>query len=298
MSEAYVPLTEANNPATRQIDELSAAEIVALINAEDQKVALAVAAVAPAIAELAEQTAQRMRQGGRLIYCGAGTSGRLGVLDAAECPPTYNTPPELVIGLIAGGNPALTRAVEAVEDDPAQGATDLATVQVGPLDVVVGLAASGRTPYVIGAVQAARAHGALTAAVTCSHPSPLSAAVDLVIAPLVGPEVVAGSTRMKAGSAQKLVLNTLTTTIMIRLGKTFGNLMVDLQPLNAKLRRRAVAIVADATGLPLAEAQAVLEQAGDAKTAIVMILANVDDQEARRRLHTSNGHVRAAISRN
>lgn len=296
MSESYVPLTEANNPATRAIDSLSAAEIVTLINAEDQKVALAVGAVAGAIAELAEQTAQRMRNGGRLIYCGAGTSGRLGVLDAAECPPTYNTPPELVVGLIAGGNPALTRAVEAVEDNPANGAADIAAVNVRSSDVVVGLAASGRTPYVLGAVAEARKRGALTAAITCSHPSPLSAAVDLVIAPLVGPEVVAGSTRMKAGTAQKLVLNTLTTTVMIRLGKTFGNLMVDLQPLNAKLRRRAVAIVADATGLELAAAQDVLERAGDVKTAIVMILANVDAAEARQRLTAGGGHVRAALS--
>lgn len=296
MTDTYVPLTEANNPATRAIDSLSAAEIVALINAEDQKVALAVGAVAPAIADLAEQTAQRMRNGGRLIYCGAGTSGRLGVLDAAECPPTYNTPPELVVGLIAGGNPALTRAVEAVEDNPANGAADIAAATIGSSDVVVGLAASGRTPYVLGAVAEARRRGALTAAITCSHPSPLSDAVDLVIAPLVGPEVVAGSTRMKAGTAQKLVLNTLTTTVMIRLGKTFGNLMVDLQPLNAKLRRRAVAIVADATGLAAAEAQQVLEQAGDVKTAIVMTLAAVDAAEARRRLTASGGHVRAALS--
>jgi N-acetylmuramic acid 6-phosphate etherase len=295
MTESYVPLTEANNPATRTIDNLSAAEIVQLINAEDQKVALAVGAVAPAIAELAEQTAQRMRSGGRLIYCGAGTSGRLGVLDAAECPPTYNTPPELVVGLIAGGNPALTRAVEAVEDNPANGAADVAAVNIRSSDVLVGLAASGRTPYVLGAVAEARKRGALTAAITCSHPSPLSAAVDIVIAPLVGPEVVAGSTRMKAGTAQKLVLNTLTTTVMIRLGKTFGNLMVDLQPLNEKLRRRSIAIVADATGLPLAEAQHVLEQAGDVKTAIVMVLAGVDPAEARRRLVASGGHVRAAL---
>ncbi len=296
MSATYVPLTEANNPATRAIDSLSAAEIVSLINAEDQKVALAVGAVAGAIAELAEQTAQRMRNGGRLIYCGAGTSGRLGVLDAAECPPTYNTPPELVVGLIAGGNPALTHAVEAVEDNPANGAADIAAANVRSSDVVVGLAASGRTPYVIGAVAEARKRGALTAAITCSHPSPLSDAVDLVIAPLVGPEVVAGSTRMKAGTAQKLVLNTLTTTIMIRLGKTFGNLMVDLQPLNAKLRRRAVAIVADATGLTPTEAQDVLERAGDVKTAIVMVLAAVDADAARKRLETSGGHVRAALS--
>lgn len=291
----YTPLTEANNPATRAIDSLSAAEIVALINAEDRKVAEAVAAVGTAIARLAELTAARIRRGGRLIYIGAGTSGRLGVLDAAECPPTFSTPPAMVVGLIAGGPRALTNAVEAVEDSPEHGAADIAAAAVGPDDVVVGLAASGRTPYVLGAVAEARRRGAYAAGVACSHPSPLGDAVELMIAPLVGPEVIAGSTRMKAGTAEKLVLNALSTSVMVLLGKTYGNLMVDLQPLNEKLRRRSVGIVASATGLGQEQARAALAAAGDVKTAIVMVLAGVDREEARRRLDASGGHVRPAL---
>jgi len=295
MNEIYTPLTEAINPATQAIDSLSAREIVALINAEDHKVAPAVAAVSDAIAEVAERAAAGIRQGGRLIYVGAGTSGRLGVLDAAECPPTYSTPPEMVVGVIAGGEAALTRAVEAVEDDPENGRRDIAVLNIGPNDVVVGLAASGRTPYVLGAIAEARARGAYTAGVTCSHPSPLSDAVDTVIAPIVGPEVVAGSTRMKAGTAQKLVLNSISTTVMIRLGKTYGNLMVDLQPLNEKLRRRSVNIVSSITGLSQEEARAALAAAGhELKTTLVMCLAGVSADEARARLRASGGHVRAA----
>lgn len=296
MSESYTPLTEANNPQTRQIDSLSAREIVALINAEDMRVAPAVGAVGDAIAAVAERAAAGIRRGGRLIYVGAGTSGRLGVLDAAECPPTYSTPPEMVVGLIAGGAPALTHAVEAVEDAPEDGRRDIAAAGVGPDDVVVGIAASGRTPYVLGAVAEARARGAFTAGVTCSHPSPLSDAVDTVIAPLVGPEVVAGSTRMKAGTAQKLVLNSISTTVMIRLGKTYGNLMVDLQPLNEKLRRRTALILRDLTGLGEAEAHALLAEAGhDLKAALVMGLAGVGAAEARERLRAAGGHVRGAL---
>jgi N-acetylmuramic acid 6-phosphate etherase len=293
----YTPLTEANNPETRQIDSLSAREIVALINAEDRKVAPAVGAVGEAIAEVAERAAKGIGRGGRLIYVGAGTSGRLGVLDAAECPPTYGTPPEMVLGLIAGGSTALTRAVEAVEDNPDNGRRDIVAVNVGPDDTVVGIAASGRTPYVLGAVAEARARGAFTAGVTCSHPSPLSDAVEIAIAPLVGPEVVAGSTRMKAGTAQKLVLNSISTTVMIRLGKTYGNLMVDLQPLNEKLRRRAAGILRELTGLSEAEAEALLVAAGhDLKTALVMALADVDSDAARARLRRSGGHVRGAVN--
>lgn len=298
MSEPYIPLTEANNPASQAIDSLSAREIVALINAEDLRVAPAVGAVGDAIAAVAEHAVAGIRRGGRLIYVGAGTSGRLGVLDAAECPPTFSTPPEQVIGLIAGGAVALTRAVEAVEDDPEHGRREIAALGVGPHDVVVGLAASGRTPYVLGAVAEARRRGAHTAAVTCSHPSPLSAAVDTVIAPLVGPEVVAGSTRMKAGTAQKLVLNSISTTVMVRLGKTYGNLMVEVQPLNAKLRRRTLRIIADVTGLGEEQARAALAAAdNDLKTALVMTLAGVGADEARARLRAAEGHVRAALGR-
>jgi N-acetylmuramic acid 6-phosphate etherase len=296
MNETYTPLTEGINPATQAIDGLSAREIVALINTEDMRVAPAVGAVGDAIAVVAERAAEGIRRGGRLIYIGAGTSGRLGVLDAAECPPTYSTPPEMVIGVIAGGSTALTHAVEAVEDDPENGRRDIVALGVGEHDVVVGLAASGRTPYVLGAIAEARGRGAYTAGVTCSHPSPLSDAVHTVIAPIVGPEVVAGSTRMKAGTAQKLVLNSISTTVMVRLGKTYGNLMVDLQPLNEKLRRRTVNIVASITGIGQDEARATLAAAGnELKTALVMSLAGVDADEARARLDAAGGHVRAAL---
>jgi N-acetylmuramic acid 6-phosphate etherase len=291
-------ITESVNPATAAIDTLSTRMIVAAIQAEDAQVAAAVAAVGDAIAQLVDIAVERMRRGGRLIYVGAGTSGRLGVLDAAECPPTFSTQPEQVIGLIAGGAAALTQAIEGIEDDPERGRDDLAGLDVNANDTVLGITASGRTPYVLGAVAEARARGAFVAGLACTQPSALAQAVDLMIAPIVGPEVVAGSTRMKAGTAQKLVLNTLSTAIMIRLGKTFGNLMVDVQPLNAKLRQRTVQIVIAATGLGPDEARALLVRAdGQPKTAIVMALANVDAETAHRRLLESGGHVRAALSR-
>lgn len=289
-------ITEARNPATTDIDTLSTAEIVAAIAAEDARVVPAVAAQGDVIARLADVVVERMQRGGRLIYIGAGTSGRLGVLDAAECPPTFSTDPGQVVALIAGGRVALTDAVEAVEDNVDLGARDVASLDVGPRDVVLGIAASGRTPYVLGGIAEARGCGAFVAGLACVHPSPLAAAVDLMIAPIVGPEVISGSTRMKAGTAQKLVLNTLSTTVMIRLGKTFGNLMVDVQPTNEKLRRRAVSIVATATGVDQDEAQRLLIAANyEAKTAIVMALAGVDADEARRRLAANAGHVRRAL---
>ena len=291
-------ITESVNPATAAIDTLSTRMIVAAIHAEDAKVAAAVAAVGDTIAQLVDLAAERMRLGGRLIYVGAGTSGRLGVLDAAECPPTFSTQPGQVIGLIAGGAAALTQAIEGIEDDPERGRDDVAGIGVDANDTVLGIAASGRTPYVLGAVAEARARGAFVAGLACTQPSALAQAVDLMIAPIVGPEVIAGSTRMKAGTAQKLVLNTLSTAIMIRLGKTFGNLMVDVQPLNAKLRQRTVQIVIAATGLGPDEARALLARAdGQPKTANVMALANVDAETAQRRLLESGGHVRAALSR-
>jgi N-acetylmuramic acid 6-phosphate etherase len=291
-------ITESVNPATAAIDTLSTRMIVAAIQAEDAKVAAAVAAVGDAIAQLVDVAVERLRRGGRLIYVGAGTSGRLGVLDAAECPPTFSTPAGQVIGLIAGGAAALTQAIEAIEDDPQRGRGDVTGIDVNSDDTVLGIAASGRTPYVLGALAEARARGAFVAGLACTQPSALAQAVDLMIAPIVGPEVIAGSTRMKAGTAQKLVLNALSTAIMIRLGKTFGNLMVDVKPLNEKLRQRTVQIVAAATGLGSDEARALLARAGgQPKTAIVMALANVDAQEAGRRLLESGGHVRAALSR-
>ena len=290
-------ITEGANPATAAIDTMSTREIVAAINAEDAHVASVVAAVGEEIAHLVDVVVSRLKDGGRLIYVGAGTSGRLGVLDAAECPPTFNTAPDQIVGVIAGGHVALTRAVEAVEDDPEQGKHDLLALVVGPNDVVLGIAASGRTPYVLGAVAHAKQRGAFVAGLACTAPSPLADAVDWMIAPIVGPEVITGSTRMKAGTAQKLVLNTLTTAAMIRLGKTFGNLMVDVQPTNAKLRQRAVRIVALATGVDHHEAQRLLDAAnGEVKTAIVMALVDVDVDQAHRRLASSAGRVRLAIN--
>lgn len=290
-------ITEARNSATAEIDLLSTREIVATIAAEDARVAPAVAAEGDAIARLADVVVERMERGGRLIYIGAGTSGRLGVLDAAECPPTFGIDPGVVVGRIAGGAAALTEALESVEDDVALGRQEIAVLAVGPDDVVLGIAASGRTPYVLAAIEAARARGAFVAGLACVGRSPLAEAVMLMIAPVVGPEVISGSTRMKAGTAQKLVLNTLSTTVMIRLGKTLGNLMVDVQARNEKLRRRAASIVMTATGVDEAEAQRLLSLTNDeAKPAIVMALAGVDAAEARRRLAASAGRVRQALT--
>jgi N-acetylmuramic acid 6-phosphate etherase len=289
-------VTESINPATRDIDGLPTRAIVAAIAAEDALVAPAVAAVGDAIARLADVVVERMRRGGRLIYAGAGTSGRLGALDAAECPPTFGADPAQVVALIAGGPAALTRAIEGAEDSAEHGARDVAGLGVGPDDVLLGIAASGGTPYVLGAVAEARRRGAFAAGLACTHPSPLANAVELAITPIVGPEVIAGSTRMKAGTAEKLVLNALSSTVMIRLGKTFGNLMVDLRPTNAKLRRRAARIVAAATGLEPDAAQRLLDASGgEVKTAIVMELAGVDADEARRRLLAGEGFVRRAL---
>lgn len=290
-------ITEAINPATTAIDTLETREIVALIAAEDARVVPAVAATGDALAQLADVVVERMQQGGRLIYVGAGTSGRLGVLDAAECPPTFGTHPRLVVARIAGGPRALTEAIEAVEDDADLGQHDIAELHVAAQDVVLGIAASGRTPYVLGAIAEARRRGAYVAGLACTHPSALASAVDLMIAPLPGPEVITGSTRMKAGTAQKLVLNTLSTTVMIRLGKTFGNLMVDVQPTNEKLRHRAARIVVEVTGVTPDEARGLLEAAGyEVKTALLMALADVTAEEARKRLAASGGHIRRALT--
>lgn len=288
--------TEGRNPRTEAIDTLPTDEMVRLINDEDARVAAAVRVEAGAIAAAIDATVERLRLGGRLIYVGAGTSGRLGVLDASECPPTFNTPPGLVVGLIAGGDHALRHAVENAEDRPERGAADLEEIDVSAADAVVGVAASGRTPYVLGAVAHARAVGALTIGLACTGDSELSRLVDLMIAPIVGPEVITGSTRLKAGTAQKLVLNTLSTAVMVRLGKTFGNLMVDLHATNSKLRRRAVAIVQAAVEVDEARAATLLAAAdGEVKTAIVAERLGIDVAEARRRLDRAGGVVRAAI---
>lgn len=288
--------TEQRNPATTAIDRMSAMEIVRAMNAEDATVAAAVRRELPQIARAIEGITARLRQGGRLLYIGAGTSGRLGVLDASECPPTFSTPPELVVGWIAGGPDALTRSIEGAEDSTAMGRADAARLAVAVKDALVGIAASGRTPYVLGAVAYAKEQGALTVGIACNAGTPLARAVDMMIAPIVGPEVIAGSTRLKAGTAQKMVLNMLSTGTMILLGKTYGNLMVDVQPTNSKLRRRAVGIVREATGLPESEAEALLNAShGEVKTAIVAALAGVDPTAARNRLAAAGDVVRIAL---
>lgn len=288
--------TEASNPASRNLDQLSASQIVELMNDEDGKVAGAVRKTLPRIAQAVEVITARMQKGGRLVYMGAGTSGRLGVLDAAECPPTFNTSPDQVLGLIAGGPNAMVNAAEAAEDDPALGRQDAASIGLTENDIVVGLAASGRTPYVIGALQYAREVGAAAIAVTCNSPSALEEVAEITIAPVTGPEVLAGSTRLKAGTAQKMVLNMLSTATMVRLGKTYGNLMVDMRPTNAKLRRRAARIVAEATGQDEMAAMEALEASGgETRTAIVSLLAGVTPDTARERLRQANGFVRKAL---
>jgi N-acetylmuramic acid 6-phosphate etherase len=289
-------LTESRNPRSESIDTLSPVEIVRLMNAEDAYVVEAVRAEAEPIAQAIEWAADRLRRGGRLVYVGAGTSGRLGVLDAAECPPTFSTSPEMVVGLIAGGPAALTRAVEGAEDDPDRGAADIAAIGVNDHDLVVGIATSGRTPYVLGAVREARRRGAATIGLSCNRPSLLGAEVDLEIAPLVGAEVISGSTRLKAGTATKMILNMISTGAMVRIGKTLGNRMVDLQPTNEKLRIRSRRILRELAGVDDARAEEILQAcAGRLKRALVVALAGVDPAAARALLETQGGQVGAAI---
>lgn len=289
-------LTEARNPRSEAIDALSPREIVALMVEEDAAMLAAVRAESEAVATAVEWAADRFRRGGRLIYVGAGTSGRLGVLDASECPPTFGTPPGMVVGLIAGGPSALTRAVEGAEDDPGRGASDVSGLAVGARDLVVGVATSGRTPYVIGAVREAKARGASTIGLVCNRPSVLEAEVDLVIAPLVGPEVIAGSTRLKAGSATKLILNMITTGAMVRIGKTLGNRMIDLAATNEKLRIRARRMLRELARVDDARAREVLDACGGRlKPALVVALAGVSPEDARALLEAHGGQVRSAV---
>lgn len=288
--------TEQRNPATADIDRVDTEAMLRIINDEDARVAPAVREQIPNIARAVDGIVDRMRRGGRLIYIGAGTSGRLGVLDASECPPTFNTPPGLVVGLIAGGDHALRHAVEHVEDQPDAGAQALRDIALTSEDTVVGIAASGRTPFVLGAIAYAREVGALTVGICNTPNARLSAAVDIPIAVVAGPEVVTGSTRLKAGTGQKLVLNMLSTGAMIRLGKTYGNLMVDLQPTNQKLQVRAVGIVRDAAGISDEEAAAALQYAGgNVKAAIVSSLLGISPDDAVRRLDAASGRVREAV---
>jgi len=290
--------TEARNPASERIDCLSALEIARLMNAEDAKVAEAVGHEAAVIARAIEAVAERLRQGGRLIYFGAGTSGRLGVLDAAECPPTFNTRPEQVLGLIAGGPSAMFRAVEGAEDHGEFAAADLGAIVLSSKDVVVGIATSGRTPYVIGGLEYARRQGACTIALTCNREAALSCHADLTITPMVGPEVVSGSTRLKAGTATKMVLNMISTGAMVLLGKTYGNLMVDLCATNSKLIDRSRRIVAALTGLSESEAEPLLARCdGEMKTAVVAHLCSVPPDQARQMLATAGGRLRQTITR-
>jgi N-acetylmuramic acid 6-phosphate etherase len=288
--------TEQANPATAAVDRMSALEIVQLMNAEDATVALAVREVLPAVAAAIDGIADRLRSGGRLIYVGAGTSGRLGALDALECPPTFNVSPAMVVGQIAGGAFALSAASEEAEDDAEAGREDLTRLDVSAHDAVVGISASGRTPYVLGALAHARGHGAFTAGVVCNAGTPIDGVVDVLIAPLVGPEIIAGSTRLKAGTAQKMVLNMLSTGVMIRLGKTYGNLMVDVRATNAKLRARALDIVRRASGVSAEEAVALMREADDeAKTAILIARAHLTPQQARDVLSAHQEALRAAL---
>ena len=271
-------LTEQPNPASASIDALATEDMLRIINAEDRKVADAVAGEIPAIARAVDAIVASFRQGGRLFYIGAGTSGRLGVLDASECPPTFGVPAGMVQGIIAGGEPALSRATEASEDDPASGARDLAARGFTARDALVGIAASGRTPYVLGAIAEAQRLGAVTVGISCTPDSELARAVAIPIAPLVGPEVIAGSTRLKAGTAQKLVLNMLSTGAFIRMGYVYGNLMVNVQPTNAKLADRARRIVAQAAGVSGERAGEWLDAAGgNVRAAILMALAKDKD---------------------
>lgn len=288
--------TEQVNPATTHIDRMSALQIAQAMNAEDAKVAAAIEPELPRIGQAIEEIARRLRRGGRLIYVGAGTSGRLGLLDAAECPPTFNVPPEQVLGLLAGGPIAQARAQEDQEDSFDAGVADVAGLAPGADDVVVGITASGRTPYALGALTCANAAGALTIGLACNAQTPLEELAGIMIAPLVGPEVITGSTRLKAGTAQKMVLNMLSTGAMILLGKTFGNLMVDVQATNLKLHQRALTIVQRVTGRERAAAEELLQaSAGEVKTAIVLGTTALTPQQAREHLAAHDGVLRATL---
>jgi len=288
--------TEKINPATVEIDRMTALEIAQAMNAEDAQVAEAVKRELPRIASAIEAIAARIRRGGRLIYMGAGTSGRLGSLDASECPPTFNLSPDRVIGLVAGGPIALERANEDAEDSAEAGRADAAQIGAAAADVVVGITASGRTPYALGAIAYAREQGALTIGIACNPDMPLEKAVDIMIAPVVGPEVITGSTRLKAGTAQKMILNMLSTGAMILLGKTYGNLMVDVQATNLKLHQRALKIVQLVTGQDRESAEALLQASGgETKTAIVMERLHITPEAARERLASHNNVLRTTL---
>lgn len=288
--------TESRNQNTLDIDKVSTLEMVKIINDEDKKVALAVEEELPKIAEAIDGIVNRMHKGGRLIYIGAGTSGRLGILDASECPPTYGVSEELVQGLIAGGKEAIFRAKEGAEDSKELAVEDLKNKSLNENDIVVGLAASGRTPYVIGGLEYGNEIGALTVSITCNANSEVAKAAKISIAPVVGPEVVTGSTRLKSGTAQKLVLNMLSTGTMIKLGKVYGNLMVDVRATNEKLVERAKRIVCEATGITREESEKILEETNfDVKLSIFMILSKLNKDEAKKVLDENKGYIAEAL---
>ncbi|WP_281257246.1 N-acetylmuramic acid 6-phosphate etherase [Laceyella sediminis] len=289
--------TESRNEKSMRLDSADTLEILRIINEEDQKVALAVQKVLPDVQVAVEYAVQSLSLGGRLIYVGAGTSGRLGVLDAVECPPTFSTSPETVLGLMAGGEKAFVQAVEGAEDNEEWGERDLREIGLTDRDTVVGIAASGRTPYVIGALKYARRIGARTVALSCNERARISQEADQAIEVVVGPEVLAGSTRMKAGTAQKMVLNMISTATMVKLGKVYENLMVDVNISNRKLKERAIEIIRTVTGVSRERAEESLEQARhEVKTAIVMIKAETTYERAVRLLERANGNVRRALS--
>ena len=290
-------ITEGRNPASETIDQLTTEQMLTVINQEDQKVALAVEAILPQITRAVDAITAAFTAGGRLIYCGAGTSGRLGILDASECPPTFGSPPEQVQGLIAGGQRAILQAVENAEDNRQQGAIDLQKVDFSAGDILVGIAASGRTPYVLGAMEYAEQCGAVVIALSCNPQGEMAAKAAIALTPVVGPEVITGSSRLKAGTAQKMVLNMLTTGAMIRSGKVFGNLMVDVEATNHKLVKRQINIVMQATDCDAATAEQALNAChGHCKTAIVMLLADLDAIQATALLEQHRGFIRQALS--
>jgi N-acetylmuramic acid 6-phosphate etherase len=289
------PLTEARHPSSAEIDRLSTQNMLEVISAADQEVAPAVGREISHIAKAVDAIVDRLQRGGRVFYTGAGTSGRLGVLDASECPPTFNTPPELVEALIAGGDSALRHSVEKAEDDPEQGKCDLRQAGLSSGDAVVGIAASGRTPYVLGGLEFARSLGTLTIGLSCTPNSEVAQAADIAITPMTGPEIISGSTRMRAGTATKLVLNMLSTGVMIRLGYVYGNLMVNVQPTNEKLTDRARRIISAITGVPYDEASRLLNEAGAVRTAIVMHTRKLSRSEAEAELAAAKGRLRVAL---
>lgn len=288
--------TEGRNPKSYQIDLFDSLDIVRLMNEEDKIIPIAIESQLVRISKIVDACVASFQKGGRLIYFGAGTSGRLGVLDAAECVPTFGVSPDMVVGLIAGGEDAMLRAVEGAEDSEELAVEDLKNMNLTSDDVVIGLTASGRTPYVIGGLDYARGVGAKTASISCNQNALVSKQAEIAVELIVGPEILTGSTRLKSGTAQKLVLNMISTASMIRIGKVYENLMVDVQPTNIKLVDRAERIIMEATGVDIAEAKSVFEKSGGhSKISIVMILGNVDVDEAKRALNDSNGFIKKAL---